>query len=521
MAHPGLVKAFRQNSQLILVLGESGVGKTHAIEQAQHEVNLKKTHVCHFSPDDPCDIKQFGAALYSKPLGMQGYHVVIVVDNCDHLPQTSKTMLETWMKSRKNTNHVSNFEFLPHHSVILVSDVVFDPFVYRIKKSLIEQTDIVTLALPPHFAKFEFLRKRMPYISQLEADKIASNCDQYHSLLLMVDTLEQSRKFDAKPSSSAAPVLISDEVLRGMNATERARFTAQNNKRLQASNQQQFQVAKRQKAQIETSINLPDKAFKRDNLFKAIFEIQSNERFRHLAKLKTNIVEDESRYILDEFFVHDQQKMVEILHFQLPMNLPIYKHAHEESEKEEIKQSCTDCLLICNQLDQLSECIDLFSTRDLCQPEEESIAEMFVELGIATILKPTKASYSNETFHAKNFLTVENNAKLKDCRDAFDERNQYMSCPMEFLESMWTSYHCDDGKSRNLFDWEMFPKGFQGWDEAHRGEHNKTFVSLVCPPFKDTSKPPDASSLASSAVYDRHAAATKRKLKNLTSAKRL
>ncbi len=514
MSHPILSKAFEASSQLILLLGESGCGKTYLIDQTKQA--YQKVHMHHFSPNNltnSTDWGNFENALFLKPVGKQDFKVIVVIDNADHLNKYIRERIEEWLQTRTNTKRKSTFNSCKHNSVILVSDTVFSKFVYALKQKYI--TDIATLSLPPHFVKVGFLKSLMPNLNTAQLDEIAHKCANYHMLNRMSESLnladETNLPSSNQPSSQHSTQILSQAVLKAMNPTERSRFIMQHTRKMIVQQQHESQKQRKLKTAVQGNTDIPDKASNRNNIFDAIFTVQTESRFRRPFSLPSA-----DTCSLDEFFDHDTHHMTEMLHFQVPMNLPNYIH-HPHKKKPD----CAECDLSRNQLDQMSLCLDFFSIRDICPLDQDEVRDAFADLAIAVLPKPTKASFSNETFKPtpsdrytlsekakkdekgeKGEEGKEMNSKRRHCYAAFCAKS--LMTTMDWLETMWTSYNCDDGKKRDLLNWEVFPKDFLGWSESHRQKHNEHVIRLTCPPFEIIQLSPTPL-VKSSATYDRKA----------------
>ncbi len=558
MVHQIILRAFNQDSQLLLVVGESGVGKSYTISEALAEATAQKKtknqsfvlhHFCRNTLSTSMDMSSFRSAVELKPVGKQNCHIVVVLDNCDHFADNIRTSLDKWLQKRQKKNNEANLRsptgvgnLWRHNSIIFVADTTHDATVHRWKKQFIPSTCIVKLSPPSEFVKVEFLRKRLPYVAETELTKMASNCYQYHMLLRMVEVFEKANHQVADNNNTTTDtIIIPEEVLRKMNVSERARFTAQNTKKHNQTPQREAILAKQNREIMLMNVDNPDRAANRESLFHAVYEVQKQVRFRH--PFSSPVFSHSTEHVLDHFFMHDRKQMTEMLHFQLPFNLANFQHDHDKKtiDEDNVKK-CNHCALECDQMIKLSECIDAFSLRDLCSFEQTDIARTFVDVAIALIPRPTQATYSIETFKSTNAINNSrtnqqqhgnNNAedskshydeksiKMRHCYESMSLTNNRLMTSMEWLEILWTSYFCDDGKPRSLLLWEIFPRGFLSWDEDHRTKHNENIVRLLFPPFiareseeKEQPKKQLGAQTTDSTVvkYDRKQAAKKRLL---------
>ncbi len=177
-ACPKILDAFSHSSKLLLLRGETGVGKTHAINCALEQSSKMKL-VVYDSQD--FNQSQFSLNLYSSNL--DGLKRVIVLDHFHSFALKDIEYVVQWSKSRVNCKRKKNWRMIQHSSVILVCDNVY---VLSISKHLLIHTnDIIDILPPNRDEKIEYLK------GFCHASEIAHQCKNYFDLELVANDMKQ------------------------------------------------------------------------------------------------------------------------------------------------------------------------------------------------------------------------------------------------------------------------------------------------------------------------------------------
>ncbi len=277
MASPKILNAFVQHSQLLLIRGETGVGKTHLIDTALKQAPVKKKLIRYDGLD--FDERQFSLNLYSK--SFDGLARVIVLDHFDKFQQVDIDTVVKWSKKRTNTKRATNFKFIRHSSVILVCDVIYMPF---LKLLSIDPLDIIDILAPSRDEQLAFLKSKIPSANVNHIQY----CKNYFDLQLRINELDPlNTVIEKKPIyHHPNPKIARYYALKNNNTTN------ENNHSLPKT--------------IKSNLGLDhDKSLFRDNVFTAINTIRRQSK--HARGLSVNSFDKCSQFEQDFLAIKYQE----------------------------------------------------------------------------------------------------------------------------------------------------------------------------------------------------------------------
>ncbi len=489
MVCPSLLNVFLKKSQLLLLKGDIGVGKTYAIQKACEEANKisskKKIKLITYDAIDfKTNYTKFIANLYSRNLDNTRY--VIVLDHVEHFdierkkkPNGKKSKklssmekLMQFVKSRNNTKRTIDFQFKPHASVIIECDLSYNFHINQL------QIDNVLRFYPPsEMEKLAFLTSFFPINKSIEFFQNAiQNCDNYNDLLIRINELqhlniipEEQKKVIEIPKRQ-----VKNLALQQFYQSKKTQFNNNNNNDANNNTIVTFQK------------NALDLNLFKNNIFHAIDCIrQQNKQSRGLSVNS-----------FDKFLQFDQDDLAMKYHALLPV---VYGFQAQSN----------------NTLDDISNAIDTFCDLDIGIYFPSEMKSSFYQ--IALWQSPTYeekksnncATTGNESLKLHDWGLRIDYEKLNTMKNIKHALNAITMSQMCFLETLWTS-----NQINNLLEWELFPPHFLQWDDEHRQKHNQNAIPFTF--FTGKQEEPEQElkpiNTKRKKLYNREEAANKRKL---------
>lgn len=467
--YAALIKVFSKRDNVILLRGPSGSGKTHTIlEHAKKFPSVKLQFYLSDTLQHGEDWDLFEAALYSFPLS--GQRQVLVLDNCDTLSDKVFGKFKQFLEKFFNVNRMQQkVKKKHHHSLILTSDILYNADLHRLfHLNKPSSSQVITLQEPFLHTKENYIKRTCPFLEQSEVTKVAKSNSQFHSLTSHLQRIVESQKTIHAQSSSQAlepsckntPTYnILKDVTQTLNATQRGLFTThQMSQHLQKQKKKQNEIALR--AAIVNQKSCQDTCSDRGEMFQLLNKLNQSQEFRLRAR------EDRIGSLLNPWkTTHNVDLLKHMFHAQLPNSLPAY--IDKKDNANSLKQLCT-----------LSNAIDLFTECDLLDANQTHFSHALSDMAI--LISPLKKPF------IKGASTISTNIRWKDERHPHEQLLQDIFAIYEFstgcetrmdiLETMWASFHLDDGKKRDLTTWSIFPPYFRDFDEKHLRSHNKEAI---------------------------------------------
>ena len=412
--------AFEHQNKLILLKGDCGVGKTYLIQQAFASCSKKSKLIVYDTADFSSE--KFLGNLYSKKL--DGSKVVIVLSHLEAFRTPAIHFIAEWTKSRTNFTRSVDFIFKSHASVIIETDISYNT---HINKLSILRSETMVLLQPSSSQLLSKLQQTFPD----GTIDLVSKCSNYYDIDILINDLQHDAHFKpTKPTQIVAPIKICK------------------NPQLQLHYQKQAlrNINIEKESIYETKSNPKDKHLFKANLFECIDYIRNQSRqargFNSFRCLDYDIDDIASKY-----------------HALLPA---VYGLQSQN-----------------NDLKDISDSMNTFCDTDLYHFPYE-LKEAFYQVAINQ-----SPVYEQKGQYQKFASTGNENLKAFQWGNFHKEKLDFLyniriaiDCfgvdKLSFLETLWMMYD-----SKNLLEWEVFPKGFLDWNEDHRKAHNELAIQYT------------------------------------------